>query len=46
MKYLKPLFRALHGHEKSRDLAAEIFAANRDSYHPIARGGIERILGG
>jgi len=26
-------------------LAKEIFAANRDAYHPIARGGVERILG-
>jgi len=46
MKYLKPLYQALYGHEKSRDLAGEIFAANKGGYHPIARGGIERILGG
>ena len=44
MKYLKPLYTALHGNEKSRDLAARIFAANADGYHPIARGGIERIV--
>ncbi|MCP4574273.1 MAG: M1 family metallopeptidase [bacterium] len=46
MKYLKPLYQALYGQEKSRALAKEIFEANKDSYHPIARGGIERILGG
>jgi aminopeptidase N len=46
MKYLKPLYQALYGQEKSRPLAQEIFAANKDGYHPIARGGIERILGG
>ncbi len=46
MKYLKPLYTALHGHPKSRELAARVFAANADSYHPIARGGIERVLAG
>lgn len=46
MKYLKPLYTALHGNPKSRDLAAKIFAANADGYHPIARGGIERVLAG
>jgi leukotriene A-4 hydrolase/aminopeptidase len=44
MKYLKPLYSALHAHEKSRDLAARTFAANAEGYHPIARGGLERIL--
>ena len=44
MKYLKPLYGALHGGEKTRALAQEIFAANAGGYHPIARGGIERLL--
>jgi len=46
MKYLKPLFSALHGNPKTRDLAARVFADNADSYHPIARGGLERVLAG
>jgi leukotriene-A4 hydrolase len=45
MKYLKPLYTALQGNEKGKALAARVFAANADGYHPIARGGIERILG-
>ncbi|MCB1184269.1 M1 family metallopeptidase [bacterium] len=44
MKYLKPLYTALHGNGATRALAAEIFAASGGGYHPIARGGIERVL--
>ncbi|MFN2370824.1 MAG: M1 family metallopeptidase, partial [Candidatus Krumholzibacteriia bacterium] len=44
MKYLKPLYTALHGNKATRSLAAETFAANAPGYHPIARVGIERIL--
>jgi leukotriene A-4 hydrolase/aminopeptidase len=46
MKYLKPLYTALHAQEKTRDLAARTFADHAGGYHPIARGGIERILAG
>ncbi len=46
MKYLKPLYSALIGGEKTKALGAEIFAANAGGYHPIARGGIERIVNG
>jgi len=46
MKYLKPLYTALHSGAKTKGLAAETFAANAGGYHPIARGGIERILAG
>ena len=46
MKYLKPLYTALYENEDTRELARRIFAANADSYHPIARGGLERILAG
>jgi leukotriene A-4 hydrolase/aminopeptidase len=46
MKYLKPLYATLHAAPGTRDLAQEIFAANAGGYHPIARGGIERILAG
>ena len=44
MKYLKPIFKALHEGETTRGLAAEIFAACKDDYHPIARGGLETML--
>ncbi len=44
MKFLKPLYRALYDGESTRDLALEIFNKYADSYHPIARGGLEQIL--
>ncbi|HPF69932.1 MAG TPA: M1 family metallopeptidase [Candidatus Krumholzibacteria bacterium] len=44
MKYLKPLYTALHGNKAARPLAAETFRRHAAGYHPIARGGIERIL--
>jgi len=46
MKYLKPLYTALHKSEATRALAKETFAEHGGGYHPIARGGIERILAG
>ena len=46
MKYLKPLYTALHRQEATRALAKETFAEHGGGYHPIARGGIERILAG
>jgi len=46
MKYLKPLYTALYAHDGTRELAREIFSTNSSSYHPIARGGLERILAG
>jgi leukotriene A-4 hydrolase/aminopeptidase len=46
MKFLKPLFKALHENESTRAMAAELFETHGDSYHPIARGGLERILEG
>jgi hypothetical protein len=46
MKFLKPLFKTLHEGEATRALAAELFEKYGDSYHPIARGGLERILKG
>jgi len=45
MKFLKPLYTALNGNEGTRPLALEIFAACADDYHPIARGGLESLLG-
>jgi len=46
MKYLKPLYTTLYAGEKTKEMAREIFAANAGGYHPIARGGIERIMAG
>jgi len=40
------LYSTLHAGEATRGLAAEIFAKNASSYHPIARAGLERILAG
>ncbi len=45
MKYLKPIYKALHEGDSTRALAAEIFATCKDDYHPIARGGLEAMLG-
>lgn len=47
MKYLVPLYRALvegNGNEEEKILAKQVFAAARETYHPIAQGGIETIL--
>ncbi|MBU8871562.1 MAG: M1 family metallopeptidase [Gemmatimonadales bacterium] len=44
MKYLKPLYTTLYENEATRPMAREIFAGSAESYHPIAKGGIERIL--
>jgi len=45
MKYLKPLYKALSGNPKSKELAVRIFDEHKGMYHPIARGGLENILG-
>jgi leukotriene-A4 hydrolase len=37
MKYLKPLYRALHGRAETKTLARDLFAKLRGSYHPIAQ---------
>ncbi len=44
MKYLKPLYAALLGNEKTRPLASEIFADVRESYHPLSVGSIEGMF--
>ncbi len=46
MKYLKPLYSALHGNTNTRALAAEVFEKNANSYHPIAKIGLEKIFSG
>ena len=46
MKYLRPLYTALAADPRTRDVAASTFAANRASYHPIARQMVEGVLRG
>ncbi|KAJ6780990.1 hypothetical protein PWT90_08222 [Aphanocladium album] len=42
MKFVRPLFRALN--DVNRDLALETFVKNKDFYHPICRGMVEKDL--
>ncbi|XWW92761.1 hypothetical protein V2A60_000687 [Cordyceps javanica] len=42
MKFVRPLFRALN--DVNRGLALETFAKNKDFYHPICRGMVEKDL--
>ena len=44
MKYLRPLYTALGRHPRTRDLAREIFASVRDSYHSLSRRVIESVM--
>ncbi|TDZ67196.1 Leucine aminopeptidase 2 [Colletotrichum trifolii] len=43
MKFVRPLFRSLV--KVDRDLALETFEKNRDFYHPICKGMVEKDLG-
>lgn len=43
MKYVRPLFRALN--KVNRPLALETFEKNKDFYHPICKGMVEKDLG-
>ena len=36
MKYVRPLYKALHAWPEQREKAVETFVANRSNYHPIA----------
>lgn len=42
MKYVRPLYRALNKVE--RQLALDTFAKNKDFYHPICKGMVEKDL--
>jgi leukotriene-A4 hydrolase len=44
MKFVRPLYRLLE--ECDRDYAIKVFEKNRDFYHPICRGMVERDLYG
>ncbi|KAF4786075.1 leukotriene A-4 hydrolase/aminopeptidase [Colletotrichum scovillei] len=43
MKFVRPLFRSLN--KVDRELALKTFEKNRDFYHPICRGMVEKDLG-
>ncbi|KAI9167595.1 Leucine aminopeptidase [Paramyrothecium foliicola] len=43
MKYVRPLFRALN--KVDRQLALDTFAKNKDFYHPICKGMVQKDLG-
>lgn len=43
MKFVRPLFRSLN--TVDRELALKTFEKNRDFYHPICRGMVEKDLG-
>lgn len=44
MKFVRPLFRGLM--RLDRRIAEQLFEANRDFYHPICRGMVEKMLRG
>lgn len=44
MKYLRPMYTNLASDPRTRDLADQLFAKNRASYHPIARQMVEGVL--
>ena len=44
MKYLRPLFKALGGHSRTRALAHEIYEAARPRYHALSRRVVETAL--
>jgi leukotriene A-4 hydrolase/aminopeptidase len=44
MKYLRPLYRALGSHPRTRALAREIFVSAAPTYHTLSRRVVEGIL--
>ena len=46
MKYLVPLYVALHTRDETRALALRIFERAANGYHPIARAVVQGRLGG
>jgi hypothetical protein len=45
MKYLRPLYTALGRHERTRALAAEIFAAAAPGYHQLSSRVVASVMG-
>ncbi len=44
MKFLKPLYKALYNNKNTKDQARTIFTKHAESYHPIAKAGLEQLL--
>jgi len=44
MKYLRPLYKALGGHPRTRALAREVFAAAAPRYHELSRRAAEAVM--
>ena len=44
MKYLRPLYKALGRHPRTRGLAREIFAVAAPGYHGVARRMVESVM--
>ena len=44
MKYVRPLYKALGNHPRTRALAHEIFAAAKDGYHSLSRRVAETVM--
>ena len=44
MKYLRPLFKALGGHPRTRTFGREIYAAARPRYHGLSRRVVETVI--
>jgi aminopeptidase N len=44
MKYLRPLYGALGGHERTRALARDIFRAAAPGYHALSRRVVESVM--
>lgn len=43
-KFLRPLYTALHGNPRTRELARTIYRKARPGYHPIASATVDGIL--
>ncbi len=44
MKYLRPLYKALGGHPRTRALAREVYAAASPGYHELSRRAAEAVM--
>jgi leukotriene-A4 hydrolase len=45
MKYLRPLYKALGGHPRTRALAREVYVAAAPGYHELSRRAAEAVMG-
>ena len=44
MKYLRPLYKALGGHPRTRALAREVYAVASPGYHELSRRASEGVM--